>query len=202
MYNHSIIQKEARRRLLWVYCCSFGCSWLSYFHHTNLLWVDVSQPSLCFKAATQAAHTSLECAWSAFSHLFNLHKRKLRPTSIRHHQPACLPVLSLPSKPATWLTLMAISYVRPTSAVCFTRCVYYQICIAVWSCVSRVTCLLDRTFIYDSKHKKTCLVLCILLGLQPACSHCSKSTAGSILIKVKWAQNTVRRTGGLKYFIA
>lgn len=124
-----------------------------------------------------------ECVSSASSQLFNLHRRKLRPTSIRSDTislPACLPARRSYRCPQSlqldwrwWLSAMS----DQPSTVCFTRCVYYQY---VCSRASHATHSLNRTFIRDShtQENRSCLrgqrVQCILPGLQTACLHCRR----------------------------
>lgn len=73
---------------------------------------------------------------------------------------ACLPVLSLPSKPAAWLTRTAISYVRPSRCCLHDSVCLLPICITVCWCASRATRLLNRTFIRDSHAQEIVPLFC------------------------------------------
>lgn len=88
--------------------------------------------------------------------------------------PACRTALSLLSKPAAWLALTAISYVKPTRRRLHHSACLQPIWIAVCSYASHATCPLNRAFISDSHTQEIVSafagqrVQCILLGLQLA----------------------------------
>lgn len=160
VYNHSIPPKKEEGCQLWR-CSSgsFDCSWLSYFHHTNLLRVDGRQPRLRFKAATHAAHTSL---WERFECISTSAQPTEDKTEADKRQTpsAC----SLTDSDAY---RRCHTNLPPFASVC----VYYQYVSqyahvrVTWRAYSTVHSYVTRT------HEKSCPCFtgqCISLGLQPS----------------------------------
>lgn len=151
VYNHPIPWKEERRqgsmilfRQLWLLLT------LVFSPHQFVMSRQTPVSRRCAsKPATHAAHTSL---WVCVECISTSAQPTSDKTEADKHQtpsarpPPCLSVLSMPSKPAA-LRLSAMSDAT-------RRCLHHSVCwqpirVAVRSCASHVTRLLNCTFIRD-----------------------------------------------------